>query len=202
MQKIKWKTVKDALKKEVFYLSSPVGLLEVCLQGKRLYSLSKAYQGAGAAAANGRKTAKKKRVIYKNIKGNVKFFSKTAGALSPFGRSVQRQLEAYFAGKRREFSIPLSPLRGTEFQKKAWEALRAIPWGQTETYGALARQVGCPKGARALGSACAKNPFLIVVPCHRALAAKGLGGFAMGLKAKKVLLSIEGSSFTARSERE
>ena len=75
--------------------------------------------------------------------------------------------------------------RGTEFQKKVWAKLQTIPWGQTTTYSELALTLQNKKAYRAVGSACANNPFLIVVPCHRVLSQKGLGGFALGLKAKQ-----------------
>ena len=78
-----------------------------------------------------------------------------------------------------------------------WQALQKIPYGKTITYGELALKLGYPKGARFIGQCCAKNPCLILVPCHRVLSQKGLGGFALGLKAKKRLLSIEKDSIQA-----
>jgi methylated-DNA-[protein]-cysteine S-methyltransferase len=104
---------------------------------------------------------------------------------------TERQLTQYFAGKRSEFQLPLEP-RGTEFQLKVWRALRAIPYGQTRSYLDLARAIGSPRAARAVGLANSKNPLSIVVPCHRAIGADGsLTGFAGGLGAKAALLALE-----------
>lgn len=87
---------------------------------------------------------------------------------------------------------PLDITNGTEFQKKVWKALQDIKWGETRTYGELARIVGCGEGARAVGLACGANPIPIFIPCHRVIAANGsLGGFSAGLNWKKLLLSIE-----------
>lgn len=102
-----------------------------------------------------------------------------------------RQLEEYFAGRRREFDLPLAP-RGTPFQLAAWEVLRTIPYGSTMTYRQQAAALGDPAKARAVGSANARNPLSIVVPCHRVCATGGgLGGFAGGVDAKAWLLAHE-----------
>ena len=102
------------------------------------------------------------------------------------------ELGEYFAGKRRVFSFPLS-IQGTAFEKQVWQALLDIPYGETLSYGKLALQLGMPKGARAVGSACSRNPLLIAVPCHRIIAASGaLTGFAAGMQAKRSLLMLEG----------
>jgi len=82
-------------------------------------------------------------------------------------------------------------LRGTPFQRKVWKVLQGIACGQTCTYSQIARKAGSPQAFRAVGSACGRNPFLLLVPCHRAVAKEGLGGFALGLKAKAFLLSHE-----------
>jgi methylated-DNA-[protein]-cysteine S-methyltransferase len=104
---------------------------------------------------------------------------------------MARQIGDYFKGKRRVFSMPLD-LRGTEFQKKVWAALRAIPYGRTETYGSLAKRIGRPGAGRAVGAACGANPAAIVVPCHRVVGSGGsLTGFAGGLELKKRLLNME-----------
>ncbi len=87
---------------------------------------------------------------------------------------VVRQLKAYFEDPQQRFSLPILP-QGTAFQRRVWTALRAIPVGETVTYGELAREVG--GGARAVGGACRRNPCPIVVPCHRVVSVKGLGGF-------------------------
>lgn len=105
---------------------------------------------------------------------------------------AERQIRAYFAGGLREFDLPLAP-KGTAFQHKVWAELRRIPYGDTLSYGELARRAGSPRGARAAGAACGQNPIFLVIPCHRALAANGaLTGFAYGLPAKRTLLALEG----------
>jgi O-6-methylguanine DNA methyltransferase len=103
-----------------------------------------------------------------------------------------RELEEYFDGKRRDFTVPLD-LRGTEFQKKCWRALLKIPYGDVRTYAQIAKSVGCPQGFRAVGMANHDNPVPIIVPCHRVLASDGtLGGYGGGLDVKRKLLELEG----------
>lgn len=102
-----------------------------------------------------------------------------------------RQLAAYFAGELRTFDLPLRP-SGTPFQLTVWGALRRIPYGETVSYGELARSIGRPTAARAVGSANHRNPLPIVVPCHRVIGADGtLTGYAGGLGVKSALLAIE-----------
>jgi len=104
---------------------------------------------------------------------------------------AEHELRAYFAGERTSFTVPLAAA-GTEFQKKAWAALLTIPYGETRSYGELARQIGNAKASRAVGAANGRNPISIIVPCHRAVASDGaLTGFAGGLEAKRYLLSLE-----------
>ena len=111
---------------------------------------------------------------------------------SPVLVAARRQLEEYFAGARTAFQLPLAE-RGTEFQKQVWAALRAIPYGQTRSYGQIAAAVGRPRAARAVGMACHATPVLIVTPCHRVVGADGgLTGFGAGLPAKRFLLALEG----------
>lgn len=86
---------------------------------------------------------------------------------------------------------PLAPDRATPFQQKVWKALINIPAGKTRTYGEIARRVGHPGAARAVGASCGANPLLLAIPCHRAVAANGLGGFALGLDLKRRLLELE-----------
>ena len=98
---------------------------------------------------------------------------------------AERQLNGYFAGKRNPFSLKLD-FQGTEFQKKVWQALLTIPFGETRSYGQIARQIGNPEAVRAVGAANGKNPISIIVPCHRVIGANGkLTGFAGGLAAKE-----------------
>jgi methylated-DNA-[protein]-cysteine S-methyltransferase len=105
---------------------------------------------------------------------------------------ILTELEAYFRGELRQFqSKPFLP--GTSFQRDVWRALVDIPYGETRTYGELAALIKKPKAARAVGSACGKNPVPILVPCHRVVAGEGLGGFGGGLELKRWLLSLEAS---------
>ena len=102
-----------------------------------------------------------------------------------------RELNEYFAGTRKTFELPLAA-RGTVFQKRVWDALCRIPYGKTASYRDIAEAVGNPRGFRAVGNANGKNPLLIVVPCHRVIAADGsLGGYSAGLDIKKFLLEHE-----------
>jgi len=105
---------------------------------------------------------------------------------------VRRELEEYFAGKRREFDLPLD-LRGTGFQAAVLHELAQVPYGQTDTYGHLAAKVGKPRAARAVGTVMNRNPLPIVLPCHRIVGANGaLTGYAGGLHIKRALLELEG----------
>jgi len=109
----------------------------------------------------------------------------------PVLMKTERQLGEYFTGKRKTFSVPLD-LRGTPFQKNVWEALLAIPFGETRSYGQLATQLGNPRATRAVGAANGRNPISIIVPCHRVIGSSGkLTGFAGGLEAKERLLRLE-----------
>ncbi len=108
----------------------------------------------------------------------------------PLGEA-RRQLEAYFAGELHEFDLPLAP-SGTGFQLRVWEELRAIPYGETISYGELARRMGDPGLARAVGLANGRNPLPVIVPCHRVIGADGsLTGFGGGLDRKRKLLELE-----------
>ncbi len=105
--------------------------------------------------------------------------------------ATARQLEAYFAGRLDRFDIPLD-LRGTDFQKRVWAALLTIPFGETRSYGEIARAIGRPSAARAVGAANSRNPISIVAPCHRVIGSSGaLTGFAGGINAKRYLLDLE-----------
>jgi len=104
---------------------------------------------------------------------------------------TERQLGDYFAGRRQGFNLRLD-FRGTNFQKAVWQALLTIPFGETRTYGEIARQIGRPSASRAVGAANGRNPISIVAPCHRVLGSNGaLTGFAGGLAAKRHLLDHE-----------
>lgn len=104
---------------------------------------------------------------------------------------AKRQLAEYFAGTRTVFTVPIE-LRGTEFQKQVWQSLLTIPFGQTCSYGQLAKQIDNPKAVRAVGAANGRNPISVIVPCHRVIGANGkLTGFAGGLDVKQKLLQLE-----------
>lgn len=101
------------------------------------------------------------------------------------------QLEAYFKRRNRDFSVPMEAA-GTPFQKSVWTAMSKIPFGKTKTYAEIACMIKKPKAVRAVGSACGKNPLLVIVPCHRVVGSNGgLGGFSAGIKNKKLLLAHE-----------
>lgn len=104
---------------------------------------------------------------------------------------AKAQLSEYFEGKRKCFDLPLDLSRGSEFQQKVWRGLLEIPFGETRTYGELAKEIGNPKGQRAVGGANNKNPLPIVIPCHRVVAKNSIGGFALGQNVKIWLLSRE-----------
>ena len=108
----------------------------------------------------------------------------------PF-RDVVRQLDAYFAGRLRRFDLSLAPA-GTVFQRRVWRALCDIPYGETVSYGALARRIERPAAVRAVGAANGQNPIAIVIPCHRVIGSDGrLVGYGGGLPAKSALLALE-----------
>lgn len=114
-----------------------------------------------------------------------------AGDLPPVLRQAVEELREYFAGERREFTLPLAPA-GTPFQQQVWTALREIPYGTTCSYGRIAGRIGRPKACRAVGMANNRNPIAIVVPCHRVVGASGaLVGYAAGLEVKEMLLRLE-----------
>jgi methylated-DNA-[protein]-cysteine S-methyltransferase len=107
-------------------------------------------------------------------------------------KATETQLSAYFDGKLKKFTLPLD-FKGTDFQKSVWAALLTIPFGETRSYGEIARQIRRPDASRAVGAANGRNPIAIIAPCHRVLGASGkLTGFAGGLQAKDHLLTLEG----------
>lgn len=103
-----------------------------------------------------------------------------------------KELDEYFAGKRKSFTVNVDP-EGTEFQKKVWKALLTIPFGKTKTYGDVAALIENPDAVRAVGGAANRNPIPVIIPCHRVIGADGkLVGFGGGLERKEILLEIEG----------
>ncbi|MBS1123164.1 MAG: methylated-DNA--protein-cysteine methyltransferase [Deltaproteobacteria bacterium] len=116
---------------------------------------------------------------------------RASGQTTPLLDRVATQLAEYFAGDRRAFDLPVAP-RGSEFQELVWRALVAIPFGETRSYGQLARSIGQPTASRAVGAANGRNPIAIIVPCHRVIGATGaLTGYAGGMAAKRWLLDHE-----------
>ena len=110
-----------------------------------------------------------------------------------FLRQAKRELAEYFAGKRTRFDVALSPA-GTPFQRTVWKAISSVRFGETISYGELARRAGHPGSARAAGAATGRNPIGIIVPCHRIMGANGsLTGYAGGLERKRALLALEGT---------
>ena len=153
----------------VWTADSPIGPLTLLGDGERLTGLRMAAQRHAAPVA-----------------------TEAVRDHGPFAAAIA-QLEAYFAGERRSFDLPLH-LDGTPFQVRVWQALREIPYGTTTSYGALARRIGSPGAVRAVGLANGRNPISIVVPCHRVIGADGsLTGYGGGLDRKRYLLGLESS---------
>jgi methylated-DNA-[protein]-cysteine S-methyltransferase len=130
----------------------------------------------------------------------VRINASEAGASHPILLRAEHELNEYFAGERKQFTVPLDFV-GTEFQQKVWRALLAIPYGETRTYAQIAQQLGNITLTRAVGAANGRNPISIIAPCHRVIGASGeLVGFAGGLAAKGRLLTLECARF--RPERQ
>ncbi|MGH8427322.1 MAG: methylated-DNA--[protein]-cysteine S-methyltransferase [Gammaproteobacteria bacterium] len=109
----------------------------------------------------------------------------------PVLKTAKRQLDEYFAGRRKTFDLPLAS-NGTPFQRDVWRALRDIPYGKTQSYGDIARRIGRPKAVRAVGAANGANPLPVIVPCHRVIGSNGtLTGYGGGLPRKRKLLALE-----------
>ena len=131
-------------------------------------------------------------ILWENDKpGRVRLNIVSQDRKHPVLLETERQLKEYFAGTRKAFKLPLDFV-GTDFQKKVWKALLAIPFGETRSYAQIARQVGKPTAVRAVGAANGRNPISIIAPCHRVIGTNGkLTGFAGGLDAKARLLALE-----------
>lgn len=116
------------------------------------------------------------------------------GKSHPILVEAEKQLGSYFAGNLKEFTVKLDFVTGTDFQKKVWQALLTIPFGETRSYAQIAEQIGHPTAVRAVGAANGRNPISIIAPCHRVIGSNGkLTGFAGGLEAKALLLGVEGA---------
>ncbi|HWR15869.1 MAG TPA: methylated-DNA--[protein]-cysteine S-methyltransferase [Terriglobales bacterium] len=151
---------------------SPIGHLLLVASDQGVREISFDYNRARLAAARGRKDG---------IESDEALLQ------------CRAELDAYFAGTLREFTVPLD-LRGTDFQMRCWRALLEIPYGETCSYADLARKVGSPRGFRAVGMANHDNPIPIIVPCHRVITSdRKLGGYGGGLDVKEKLLRLEGA---------
>ncbi len=125
-------------------------------------------------------------------RGRVRLGALAEDLRHPILNAAEEQLQEYFAGKRKKFTVKLDPA-GTEFQNQVWNALRTIPFGETRSYSQIATQIRNRKAVRAVGAANGRNPLSIIVPCHRVIGADGtLTGFAGGLAVKAQLLALEG----------
>ncbi len=124
--------------------------------------------------------------------GRASSSGRNSGGISPLLVEAARQLDEYFTRRRRNFELPLAPA-GSPFHQSVWRLMREIPYGSTATYGELARRLGC--AAQPVGGACGANPIAILIPCHRVVAADGLGGFSGGggVESKRFLLRHEGA---------
>ncbi|MBN2965507.1 methylated-DNA--[protein]-cysteine S-methyltransferase [Sulfurospirillum sp. T05] len=122
------------------------------------------------------------------------------GLDDPVLAQAYEELQEYFAGKRRVFSVPCEPQKGTLFQRAVWGALQEIPYGECVSYKTIAARIGNPKAVRAVGGANNKNPIAILIPCHRVIGASGsLVGYASGVDKKVFLLNHEGYSLPSKS---
>jgi len=132
-------------------------------------------------------------ILWENDKPNrVRLGTLTEDKNHPMLLKAERELAEYLDGKRKTFTVKLDPA-GTPFQNQVWDALKAIPFGETRSYATIAKQIGNIKAVRAVGAAIGRNPLSVIVPCHRVIGSSGdLVGFAGGLKMKKFLLAREG----------
>ena len=208
------------MNRESFYLKTPLGRLRIDLWDRQLYSVSKVtapdhrkgfesadffssrqnLKGQNRGKGRGQESCAGKPQRQGHGKKSPAFelslqTEDQGVALSVTAQRVKNQIEGYFLKKNSLPSVPLFN-RGTPFQKTVWRELRKISYGTTVTYRELAQRIGNPRAARAVGQACAKNPFLIVAPCHRVVAENHLGGFALGLSAKRLLLKGERAIFS------
>lgn len=179
---------------ELFFISSPLTDLQIMIQNNKLYSVSKVKHKKISCAFKTETTLLSyEKFLDTNFSLLIHPQNKVVlkkQRLSPFAKQVKKELNLYFKGELKKFKLPMNT-RGTKFQQKVWKALKEIPYGETKSYTQIAKMIKNPKSCRAVGSSCGKNPFLIVIPCHRVVSTNSLGGFALGLKAKKQLLSRE-----------
>ena len=134
------------------------------------------------------------RLEFPRVRGRANGVPLLRASSEPAASKLIASLRRYIAGGSGKFELPLDLSRGTAFQRRVWRALMRVPRGRTVTYENLARMAGSPRAARAAGSACGANPVAVVVPCHRAVASDGIGGFGAGLRWKRRLLELEGAA--------
>lgn len=147
---------------QTYYHPTPIGVVAITANGEAIVSLRLAAENPSEGAPS-----------------------------SPLLAAAAEQLDEYFGGRRQRFELPLSP-GGTDFQRRVWDSLCEIPYGETRSYGEIAAAVGNPNAARAVGMANNRNPVMIVVPCHRVVGSDGsLVGYAGGLEVKRFLLEME-----------
>jgi O-6-methylguanine DNA methyltransferase len=127
-------------------------------------------------------------------RGRARRRCKSAAVLDAMLRRLQRNLRDYFEGKPVDLRHPMDLDGATPFQRAVWRALRRIPHGQTRTYAQIACAIGRPRACRAVGTACGSNPLPLLIPCHRAVARNGIGGFSAGRGWKKFLLDLEAAA--------
>jgi len=169
-------------------LRTPVGTLRVTANEHGVTAIERVSRASSPPRAKGAAGANRSTGANTSARGSSSLRAKRHAELAV------RQLREYFAGSRTRFSVPLH-MEGTEFQQRAWRAMRKIRYGSTVTYAQQARMIGSPKAVRAVGSANGANPIPIIVPCHRVIASDGsLGGYALGLAMKRKLLALEGAN--------
>ena len=180
------------------YFQSPIGVLileadgegicrlEICRDSIESESAKESGRKAVSACIMGECAA-----AWKSEETETAKKAQRSADMNPLLLQAGAELTEYFAGKRREFTVPVS-MKGTDFQMQVWQKLREIPYGETYSYGQLAEAIGNPRAARAVGMANNRNPVMIIVPCHRVIGKDGrLVGFGGGLEAKKYLLELE-----------
>ncbi|MDP4790087.1 MAG: methylated-DNA--[protein]-cysteine S-methyltransferase [Haliea sp.] len=171
-------------------IQSPLGDLQLVAEGEHLVAIH--FPGMHAEGAVESETERSSGSTAESLATQAVKKTKESAANAVL-EQASAQLAEYFAGTRREFDLPLAAT-GTEFQQEVWQALREIPWGELRSYRDIACALQRPRAVRAVGAANGRNPLPIVVPCHRVIGANGsLTGFAGGLAAKALLLTLEGS---------
>lgn len=167
-------------------IMTPCGPLTLLCDGRALTAVRFGREADGAATA---KAAQAGAEMFEKVMPTQQ--TQEARAAQEILEQAAREIGEYFEGKRRAFTVPTAAA-GTPFQQAVWNALKEIPYGETRTYGEIARRIGHPRASRAVGQANNRNPLPIVVPCHRVIGASGaLTGYAGGLAVKERLLELE-----------